>query len=221
MDYHLNLDVVWRNGDQLLYGLVLGLQIAVVSLVIGTIVGLLFAYARVNGPRWMQRLTAFVVGLVRNSPLLLLVYLIYFGFPAVGVRILDNIESFVFALSIYSSAYLSEIFRAGLSSIPRSYLDGARSIGLTTFQRQRYVVLPVMFRYVLPSLGTTFISLFKDTSIATAIAVPELTYVARQINTNTFRVVEAWGAASVLYLCVCLALALFFRALERRYAAIR
>ncbi|MCB1812774.1 MAG: amino acid ABC transporter permease, partial [Candidatus Competibacteraceae bacterium] len=95
------------------------------------------------------------------------------------------------------------------------------AIGLTPIKRQTKVVLPVMFRITLPSLSNTLISLFKDTSLAAAIAVPELTFIARQVNTNTFRVIEAWLTASVLYLAAAYTIAIALRRLERRYAAIR
>lgn len=221
MSYDLNYDVIWRSSDLLLAGLFLGLAMAVASLFLGCIIGILSAYARVAGPKWLSILTISWVEIVRNTPLLLLVFIVYFGFPALGIRVLDNIASFVLALSVYAGAYFSEVFRAGLGSIPRAYVDGAKAIGLTVWQRQRYVILPVTFRYVLPALGTNFISLFKDTSIAAAIAIPELTYQARAINTNTFRVIEAWTAASALYLATCLCLAFVFRQLERRFAAVR
>ena len=99
--------------------------------------------------------------------------------------------------------------------------EAAKAIGLRPWQRQRYVVLPVMFRICLPALSNNFISLFKDTSLAAAIAVPELTFYARQINVNTFRVIETWMVASILYLVVCYAIAFLLRQVERRYATIR
>jgi len=105
--------------------------------------------------------------------------------------------------------------------VPASYLEAGKAIGLTRLQRFRYVTFPVTLRIVLPSLSNNFISLFKDTSLASAIAVPELTWGAMWINVNTFRVLEAWIIAGLLYLGTCYAIALALRAVERRYAVIR
>ena len=115
----------------------------------------------------------------------------------------------------------AEIFRAGIGSVPRNYLEAGMALGLTRWQRFRYITLPVTLRITLPSLSNNFISLFKDTSLASAIAVPELTWGAMWINVNTFRVLESWTIAGLLYLGACYLIALGLRRIERRYAVIR
>ena len=221
IDYNFNFDPVWRDFDLLIEGLLLGLRLAFVALLIGTVIGLLLGYARVSRYRWLRSLAWLYVEIIRNTPILLLIFFVFFGLPEFGIYVLDKYESFTLALAIYAGAYLAEVFRAGLSSIPSQYVEAAKAIGLRPWQRQRYVVLPVMFRICLPALSNNFISLFKDTSLAAAIAVPELTFYARQINVNTFRVIETWLVASLLYLVVCYAIAFLLRQVERRYATIR
>ena len=221
IDYNFNFDPVWRDFDLLLEGLLLGLRLAFVALLIGTVIGLLLGYARVARRRWRRALAWVYVEISRNTPILLLIFFVFFGLPELGIYALDKYESFTLALAIYAGAYLAEVFRAALSSIPSQYVEAAKAIGLRPWQRQRYVVWPVMFRICLPALSNNFISLFKDTSLAAAIAVPELTFYARQINVNTFRVIETWLVASILYLVVCYAIAFLLRRVERRYAAIR
>ena len=103
-------------------------------------------------------------------------------------------------LSLYAGAYLVEVFRAGLDAVPRGLIDAGKAIGLTPWQRLLYVRLPTMLRIALPSLSNTFISLFKDTSVASVIAVPELTYGAQWINFNTFRIVEVYLVVTPMYL---------------------
>ncbi|NJM92463.1 MAG: amino acid ABC transporter permease [Rhodospirillaceae bacterium] len=219
--YNFNFAPIWRNWDKLVDGLLLGLGLAAVSLLIGAVLGLLAAYGRL-APRPWVRAVAWTYGeLFRNSPLLLLVFFIFFGLPELGITALGKIESFVVTLALYAGAYLMEVFRAGLEAVPRGYTDAAKAIGLRPWQRQVHVVWPVMFRIALPALGNNLISLFKDTSLAAAIAVPELTFSARQINANTFRVMEAWLTASALYLATAYAIALLLRLVERRYAVIR
>lgn len=221
IDYHFDWSVIVRNAGKLTDALLLGLELAVISLAIGCIIGLLSAYARLSGKWWLSRPAWLYVEFIRCTPLLLLVFFLYFGLPELNITFLNKTQSFVLSLSLYAGAYMSEVFRAGLSSIPKQYVEAAKAIGLRPLQRQAYVVLPVMFRITLPSVTNNLISLFKDTSLAAAIAVPELTFTARQINANTFRVMEAWLTASALYLLTSYLIAFLLRRVERRYAAIR
>jgi polar amino acid transport system permease protein len=214
--YSFNFGVIWANFDNLLLGLALGLSLALASLAIGTAIGLAGAFAGLSKSPLARRLAAAYVTAVRNVPLLVIVLFVYFALPRTGVR-LGKIESFIASLAIYAGAYLTEVFRAGLAGVPTGVTDAGRAIGLTRTNLNLYVILPIMVRNALPALGTTFISLFKDTSIAATIAVQELTFVARRINVETFRVAEAWLAASFLYVATCLALAASLRALERRF----
>jgi polar amino acid transport system permease protein len=219
--YNFNWDVIWRHFDKFYLGLALGLGIAVLSLLIGCVIGLAAAVARTSGPRPLRLAVTAYTEFLRNIPILLLAYFCYYGLPHLGITFLNNVASFIFALSIYASAYLAEVFRAGIASVPTAYLEAGMAIGLTRWQRFRDVTLPVTMRIVLPSLSNNFISLFKDTSLASAIAVPELTWGAMWINVNTFRVLESWITAGLLYLVTCYAIALGLRQIERRYAVIR
>jgi polar amino acid transport system permease protein len=200
---------------------------AVLGLAIGTIIGLVMAFIRAYGPAPVRFLVTAYVEIIRNVPLLLIVFLLYFGLPQAFPRGSDGRElvlrilptgerTFIIALAVYAGAYLTEIFTAGILSVAKRYLEAGRAIGLTRFGLARYVTMPIMLRAVLPSLSNTFISLFKDTSIAVAIAVPELTWAARKISTDYFRVIEAWVTAGLLYLVTCYAIAFALRFLERR-----
>ena len=221
MTYQFNFDPIFRDFDKMLWGLGLGLYLAAIGLLIGCVIGLLVAYGRQSRMTPLRWVLWIYVETIRNCPILLLIFFVYFGLPEMGIYFLDKTESFILTLSIYAGAYLSEVFRSGLTSIPVRYVEAAKAIGLRPWQRQRYVVLPVMFRITLPALSNNLISLFKDTSLAAAIAIPELTFMTRQINANTFRVMESWLTASVLYLVTCYGIAWFLRRVERRYAVIR
>lgn len=216
MGYTFNFRVIEANFDKFVYGLGLGLGLAVSALMIGTLIGLVCAFAGVAKARLPRALVIGYVSAIRNTPLLVIVLFAYFALPQIGIR-LGKHETFVASLAIYSGAYLTEVFRAGLLGVPRGVIDAGRAIGLTGVQLALYVVSPIMLRNSLPALGTTFISLFKDTSLAAVIAVPELTYQARKLNTETFRVAEAWATAGVLYLSTCLLIAAGLRWLERRF----
>lgn len=220
MGYTLNFSAVWRSFDQLLGGLLLSLELAFVALLIGAAIGLVVAFALTGRNVWIKRAAGLYVTVIRNLPILVLILFAYFALPQMGLR-LDKIWSFIVTLAIYSGAYLAEVFRAGLLSIPNGLKEAGLAIGLTPGQIRRSIVIPLMIRNVLPALSSTLISLFKDTSLAAAIAVPELTFEARKINVETFRVVETWLVASCLYVATCSILAAIMRVIERRLAIAR
>ena len=143
------------------------------------VIGLGLALLATSAGRGVRAVIAAYVEFIRNVPLLLLVYLVFYGIPSIGGFAYSATTSFVATLSVYAGAYLVEVFRAGLDAMPKGLIDAGKAIGLTPWQRVLYVRLPTMFRIVLPSLSNAFISLFKDTSIASVIAVPELTYGAK------------------------------------------
>jgi polar amino acid transport system permease protein len=217
MGYTLNFAVVWRNLDQLLWGLGLSLVLAVAAILIGAVLGLPLAFALKAKSGWISRPAAAYVALIRNLPILVLVLFSYFALPQMGVS-LGKIESFVATLALYSTAYLAEVFRAGLQTIPPGLTEAGLAIGLTRGQIRRSIIVPIMLRNALPSLSSTLISLFKDTSLAAAIAVPELTFEARKINVESFRVIETWIVASALYVATCSLIAALLRVIERRLA---
>jgi polar amino acid transport system permease protein len=216
--YHFNFGLIWRYFDKLSWGLLLSLELAVASIAIGVVIGLALALVYDRGGRITRALVGMYVEFIRNVPLLLLVYLVFYGIPTVVDLQYDAITSFVATLSVYAGAYLVEIFRAGLAAIPRGLIDAGKAIGLTPYQRLVHVRLPTMFRVVLPSLSNTFVSLFKDTSVASVLAVPELTYGAQWINFNTFRIVEVYAVVTPMYLVTGYAILGALRQLERRFA---
>jgi len=209
--------MVFAQFDSLLNGLFLGLSLAVASLLIGVLLGLFMAFLAISKNRGLKKIAGFYVTLLRNTPLLVLIFISYFGLPDIHVRLGKN-ESFIFALSLYAGAYMTEVFRAGLEAIPKGLLEAGQAIGLTPLQVSWNIQLPIMFRNVLPSLGNYLISLFKDTSLAASITIPELTYNAKRINTMTFRVFEVWLITAVLYVISCYLLAFVLRRIERRFA---
>src|SRR3954447_16065176 len=221
MNYHINYNFVWLYFDKFYWGLLLGIELAAVSILIGSVIGLSLALLYVDGPRWLRRFVTAYVEFIRNQPLLLLVYLVFYGIPTIGGFKYDNITSFIITLSVYSGAYLVEIFRAGLEVVPRGLQDAGKAIGLTPWQRLLHVRLPTMFRVVMPALGNAFVSLFKDTSVASVIAVPELTYGAQWINFNTFRIIEVYSVVTPMYLATGYALLYLLRLLERRFRVAR
>ena len=215
MNYQFNFGVVWDNWPLLLSGLALGLGLAVVSILIGCVIGLVGAFAATSRSRIARGVASGYVTLFRNLPLLIILLFLFFAMPKAGIRF-DKSTSFVISLSIYAGAYLVEVFRAGLLAVPKGLSEAGMAIGLTPMQIRRSITFPLMLRNALPALGNNFISLFKDTSLAAAIAVPELTFYARKINTESFRVIETWMVTSLLYVATCYAIAFLLRRVEAR-----
>ena len=217
MDYDFNFAAIWRDFDLLLSGLGLGLILAVCSIAIGCVIGLISAFAMLSKHGAVRWTALTYVSTIRNIPILVLILFTFSALPQLGFR-LGKIESFVLTLSVYAGAYLTEVFRAGLVVLPSGLREAGLAIGLTEFQSKIYLTTPVMLRNVLPSLSNNFISLFKNTSLAAAIAVPELTFYARKINVETFRVIETWLVASLLYVITCYILAEILRVFEKKLA---
>ncbi len=215
MQYHLNFNLIWRYGDKLWQGLLLSIELALISILIGCLIGFALAVAYNGGGRLTRWLVTAYVEFVRNVPLLLLVYLVFYGIPSAGGFAYGATESFVVTLSLYAGAHLVEVFRAGLDAVPKGVVDAGKAIGLTPWRRLVHVRFPLMLRIVLPALSNAFISLFKDTSLASVIAVPELTYGANWIKTNTFRAVEVWIVTAPMYLITGWLILAALRGLER------
>jgi polar amino acid transport system permease protein len=218
VDYYLNFYFVWKYFPRLEWGLLLSLELALAGIAIGIVIGLPLALLLTSRGRVVRGAITAYVEFIRNTPLLLLVYLVFYGVPSIGGFAYDATTSFVLTIGVYAGAYLVEVFRAGLAAIPKGLVDAGRAIGLTPRQQVIYVILPTMFRIVLPSLSNAFISLFKDTSLASVIAVPELQFGANWIYTNTFRIVEVYAVVTPMYLATGYLLLFGLRLVERRYA---
>ena len=178
--------------------------------------GLLLAFAAVSKSKIARKLVQIFVTIFRNTPILILVYITYFGMPTIGINI-PKVPSFVITLALYSSAYMEEVFRAGLEAIPKGIIEAGQAIGLSGTVIKIEIELPIMMKKVLPSMGNYLISLFKDTSIASAITVGELTYISKVLTTQTFRVFEVWLTTGILYVAACYLIAFILRRVEKLF----
>lgn len=213
--YNFNWDVIWRNSDELLDGLLLGLQVAVYALAIGMIVGMTAAFMMVARRAYFRIPGRLYVTFLRNQPPILLIFFAYFVMPRLGIR-LDRFDSVVLTLGLYGGAQMAEVFRGALVNIPRGIYEAGRAIGLTDLRVNLIVIVPIMVRNALPALSNTFLSLFKDTSLAAGIALAELTWQARRISTETFAVMETWITACIVYVAVCTIISYALTSLERK-----
>ncbi|UNK18957.1 amino acid ABC transporter permease [Paenibacillus sp. N3/727] len=206
----------WPNLRYLLHGFLITLQVAGLSIVFSFVIGTLLGTVRYIRAPVISRLTAFVVDIIRNLPLLLIIFFIGIVLPQTGIKI-PVFWAAVIGLSIFEGAMVAEIVRSGLVSIDKGQIEAARSSGLSHFQTLRHVVMPLALRRMSPPLVSQFISLLKDTSLAVIISLPELMHNVQILSGSNFRyVIPALLLASVLYFTVNYLLSIAARRLEAR-----
>ncbi len=195
-------------------GVVRTLQLSVSAYAIALVLGLIAGLARVSKRPVFYTLGTLYVEVIRGIPLLVqLIYIAFVVAPALGIR--NDMARATLGLGIGYGAYLAEIYRAGIESIPRGQMEAALSLGMTYGQAMRYVILPQAIRVILPPLGNDFIAMLKDSSLASAIAVSELTHSGRLLTARTFRAFETYNMVALLYLMMTLLGSLGVRILER------
>ena len=215
--YTFEWSAVWRGLPYLLQGAGLTVFISGVAMVLAAALGLALAVATQRGGRAVRRLVDAYVELFRNTPLLIQIFIVYFGLPQLGLR-LSPFLSGLSALVLYAAAYNAEIFRAGLEAVPRGQHEAALSCGLSPGQALRAVIVPQAVRIAFPALGNNLVSLVKNSSLVSTIGMVELMFVANDISFNNFRTFEIYGAAAVLYVILVLALTRLLRVAETRMA---
>jgi polar amino acid transport system permease protein len=196
-------------------GAVMTIEITAISVGMGVLIGIFVGVARVSKNPILFIPSTIYVEVIRGTPLLAQLFIVYFGLPSLGIN-LPPFTAAVIAMGINSGAYVTEIFRGGIQSIEKGQMEAARSLGLSYFQAMRYVILPQALRRVLPPLGNEFIAMLKDSSLASTIAIAELMRVGREITSRTFRSFEVLGVVALLYLVITLPLSLVVRYMERR-----
>jgi polar amino acid transport system permease protein len=219
MGYTFHFRDVFAAQDALLSGLALTLQLTATTIVAGFVIGLGVAAAAVYGPRLGRGGGGASVEAIRNTPLLVQLFVVFFGLPSIGIK-LDIIPVATIGLAINLGAYASEIIRAGIESIPKSQVEAAVALGLTGRQVFRHIILVPALKNVYPSLTSQFILLMLATSVASQIAAPELFYAGSIIQSRTYRDFEVYTVIAVAYLALALLLrivfALCYRLLVRR-----
>ena len=199
----------------LLYGLRLTLGVSLSALLVSVVFGTLLGVTRSVRVPVLGALGNAYVELVRGIPLIVLLSVVYYGLPALGVT-LGGFPSAVLALGLYSAAYTSEIVRGGLSSVPAGQLEAARSLGLSRVQSLRFVVLPQAWRVALPALGNEFVSLILGSSLASAVTLQELFAAGKYITNATYRQFEVYAVLALVYFLLTFTLTRLLRGLERR-----
>jgi His/Glu/Gln/Arg/opine family amino acid ABC transporter permease subunit len=191
--------IVWRSRDALLEGVAMTVLLAIATMAIAIPGGLILALMRMSPLRPLSAASACFVEFFRNIPLILLIYWAYYVMPvAIGVEF-SAFTTGLIALSLNVSAYNAETFRSGIGSIRRGQTEAAQALGMSRGQVLWDIILPQAIRRVTPVLASTWVSLFKDTSLVSVIGVAELSYVSMQIRSQSFRILEMLTAMAVLY----------------------
>ncbi|GGJ93343.1 amino acid ABC transporter permease [Pseudomonas matsuisoli] len=199
----------------LLQGAWLTIQVTVGSLILSTLLGLVWATMRVSGIPILMWISASVINLLRGIPIIVLLFYIYFVMPDLGLS-LSALQAGIIGLGIAYSAYQAENFRAGIEAIDRGQIEAAESMGMSWWLMMRRVILPQAFRIVLPPYGNTMIMMLKDSSQASTITVAELALQGKLIATSTFQNATVFTLVALLYLVMCVPLILLVRHFEKR-----
>ncbi|MDQ0219167.1 amino acid ABC transporter permease [Peribacillus cavernae] len=216
MDFRF--DIIAEYAPFLLEGTLLTIGLSLAGIVIGTVLGLLIGLGKMMQNKWLAFPFECYITIFRGTPLLVQILLIHFAVVPLFTGNTNGILASIITLSLNAAAYIAEIFRAGILSIDRGQMEGARSLGMNHVQSMRYIILPQAFKRMIPPLGNEFIVLIKESSLASIVAAPEIMYWGQAMNGQYFRVWEPYLTAAVIYLILTLSLSFLLHRLERRLA---
>lgn len=216
MSYEFDFTDVFAAWPELLQALVDTLILSASAMVLGLVVSILGALGRTSGPRWLRWIITEYIELIRNTPLLIQIFVVFFGLPALGLKLSSNVAALL-ALVVNVAAYGIEIIRAGIESIHKGQIEAGKALGLRPLQIFRLIVLKPAIQAVYPSLTSLFIMLLLNTSVCSVIAANELTAVASNIQSRSFRSFEIYFVVTLLYLCLSTFFWVVFAGVERAF----
>lgn len=216
MTYKFDFGVLLPYWDVLLGGCALTLWLGAISTAIGLAIGLVTVLAKRSRCRSLRRMATVYIETIRNTPFLVQVFFIYFGMPSLGLN-LQPWSAAIAALSLNLGAFSAEIIRGGIESVPRGQFEAGTALGLSLFQTFRFIVLKPAMRTIFPALSGQFVLLLLTTSIVSSISAEELTQVAQNIDSITFRSFEIFIVTTLLYLAMSMIFSVIFKAIDRAY----
>lgn len=209
------MELVLQNFQFLLTGAYYTLLITIVSMFFGLIIGLLLALARLKGNRLLSGLAKGYVSIIRGTPILVQIFIIYYGLPDYGITLGPLTAAFI-SLSINIGAYLSETFRGAILSVPKGQTEAAASLGLTPWQTMRRVVLPQAARVAIPPMGNTFIGMLKETSLVSVVTVTELLRSAQLLIAQYYVAMPFYIAIAIMYWLMSVFFSFILNRIENR-----
>jgi len=207
----------WINIRFLLQGLWVTIYVSLISIALSFVLGLVFGFIRYVKIKYLSAIVGFLINIIKTLPLLLIIFFTYFGLPELGIITNPTVASII-ALVVFEGAMLAEIVRSGIAAVDPGQMEGARSNGMTFGQAMYHVVVPQALHNMIPALLSQFVSLVKDTSLATIIVLPELLYHAQIIySQNTTYLIPMYVIIAVMYFIVCFCLSQIANYLSKRY----
>ena len=215
---NLNVDLMINSLPLLIVGAGITIQITAISVGLGLIIGMFVGIARICNVKVLRALAAVYIDVLRGTPLLVQIFLIYFALPMVVGQRVDPFIAAITACGINSGAYIAEIFRAGIQAIDEGQMEAGRSLGMTWVQTMRYIIVPQAFKNIVPPLGNEFIALLKDSSLVSVIGFEELTRRGQLIIARTYGSLEIWITVALIYLVMTLTISRLVSYMEKRLA---
>lgn len=209
------MQVVVDNFGLLMRGLGVTLQLSALIILFGTTIGLFGGIGLLYGPRWLRVILRAYVDIIRGTPLLVVIFLIFYGLPALNVEI-DGFQAAVVAFSLFAGAHISEIIRGGISSVSRGQTDAAKALGLTFWPSMAWVVLPQALPVLLPPWVNTAVEMVKGSSLVVLVSVSDLMFATVKVAERTGNPMPLYLTAAAIYVVVNLAISRFGVWLERR-----
>ncbi|KPU45677.1 inner membrane amino-acid ABC transporter permease protein YecS [Oxobacter pfennigii] len=213
----MNIEFILSKLPFLLQGSIMTIQLTVVTLIIGTFLGIILALLKISKIKIINLLATFYTWVFRGTPLILQLFFFYYALPILGITF-SPFTAAVVGLSLNCGAYMAEIIRGGILAIDKGQFEASKALGYTYFQTMTKIVLPQTIRIILPPVGNEFIAMLKDTSLVSTIAMVELMRTATQISSATFKYTEMLFSAAVLYLVMTTLFTSAFSALEKKLA---
>ncbi len=214
MVYQLNFADLLPYWTILARGLLYTIVLTLVSTVAGIFVGTAGAWAKTFGPKWAGALVGVYVELIRNTPFIVQLFFIFFGLPALGVKMNENVAAFL-AMVINLGAYSTEIIRAGIQAVPKGLLEAGESLAMSRWEIFRHIVLKPAFMKVYPALSSQIVIVMLGSAVVSQISAEDLTYAANYIQSRNFRAFEVYLVATALYLMLSIALRALLRGIGR------
>ncbi|EJW19739.1 amino acid ABC transporter permease [Paenibacillus alvei] len=217
----INFSILSEHLDRYLAGLGGTLAASLISLVASFILGAIIAVFRITPFKPLQWISAIYVEFFRNIPLMLIAFFTLIALPLLTGAVLVPFAAGLTALTVYTSAFIAEVIRAGIQAIPKGQMEAARSSGLTYVQAMWHVILPQAVKVVIPPLGNQFLNLVKNSSILTVLSASDLMYQADLINSDTFDTFSTYMFAGLFYLLLTVPLSFGIRYLEHKYQPVK
>jgi len=218
VNYQFRFDLVLGSLPELLVGAWLTVQLSVIAMAIGIIIAIVSALVRLAGPAPAKWLIGAYVEVIRNTPFLVQIFIVFFGLPSIGVRF-DPTTSALVAMVLNVAAYVTEILRAGIESVPRGQTEAGMALGLTRLQVFRDIVIKPAMKSVYPALTSQYVLLMLQSSVISAISAEELTAIANDVASRTFASFEVYIIVTGIYFCMGVAFSALFGLLFRQIFA--